>query len=277
MKKYYYPRLSLNDFAILRCGGPGLANCMFFAAMAYLKAKIENGVFIEPTWTKFSIGPLLRKEKDKRVYSHLFNTLGIHGLKKVLFIFRIKLRFIKDENVVIYGPYDMAGYFTLLNPYHESVKNYFKAIEKLDIISAIKPSVLSDAVALHVRMGDYPDAYRVPLSWYQSMIKKIKSINPNQKFILFSDGSEEELKPLLQINNVEKVFFGNAYADIKAISYTKLLLASDSTFSAWGAFLGDVPILFQKRHFPSVFMGRIPEFIITENDCLPKTIIELFR
>lgn len=41
--KYFYPRLSTTDYGIFRVGGPGLANCMFFAARAYVAAKKNGG------------------------------------------------------------------------------------------------------------------------------------------------------------------------------------------------------------------------------------------
>ena len=43
-----------------------------------------------------------------------------------------------------------------------------------------------------------------------------------------------------------------------------------STFSGWGAFLGRVPILFNKRNFPSVFSGNVPEAVIGDSTELPK-------
>lgn len=48
MKKYYYPALSNRDYGWFRVGGPGLANCMFFAANAYISACKSNrgGTFL---------------------------------------------------------------------------------------------------------------------------------------------------------------------------------------------------------------------------------------
>lgn len=39
---YYYPKLSNRDYGWFRVGGPGLANCMFFAANAYISACKSN-------------------------------------------------------------------------------------------------------------------------------------------------------------------------------------------------------------------------------------------
>lgn len=85
-KKYSYPELSNKDYGWIRIGGPGLANCMFLAAKAYIHSRLNNTLFIEPTWRKFSIGPWLRKEKDKRFYNDLFFHQGITGVSKFLVI-----------------------------------------------------------------------------------------------------------------------------------------------------------------------------------------------
>ena len=74
---------------------------------------------------------------------------------------------------------------------------------------------------------------------------------------------------LLDIPNVERCFFGNAFADMWAISKSKFVIASDSTFSAWGAFLGQRPIIFSKRHFPPVYNGSVPEAVLGISAQLP--------
>ena len=110
---------------------------------------------------------------------------------------------------------------------------------------------------------------RVHISWYRGVIEGIMKDYPQQRFALFSDGSDEELQSLLSIPNVERCFFGNAFADMWAISKCKFVIASDSTFSAWGAFLGQLPILFSKRHFPPVYDGRIPEAVLGTSHQIP--------
>lgn len=263
MKKIYYPRLSKIDLGSVRIGGPGLANCMFFASMAYIDAKKYNGIFLCPSWMKFSIGPYIRQERDKRVYSHLFTKSGKSGIIKVFYLLIAKI----FGSINVYGPYDLAGYFTRLNDCHQLVKEYFISIEKPIILSKLnEKSFYSDKIAIHVRLGDYPENFRVPISWYCECIDAIKKCKPDQEFLVFSDGSDEELSDILSRENVKRVFYGNAYADMKAISMCKILIASDSTFSAWGAFLGDVPIIFAKRHFPSVYHGRVKEYVLSQSE-----------
>jgi len=60
------------------------------------------------------------------------------------------------------------------------------------------------------------------------------------------------LKELITIPNVKRVFYGNAMADIWALSKCKIIIGSDSTFSGGGAYIGQKPIVFRKCHFGRV-------------------------
>lgn len=96
--KYEYPILSDKDFGCLRFSGPGLSNCMFFVSRAYVAARKNGTSMLAPTRRKFSIGPWLRHEKDKRVYNKLFedsisagdSVKFIGGLKKIALIIASK-------------------------------------------------------------------------------------------------------------------------------------------------------------------------------------------
>lgn len=269
-KIYSYPALSERDYGWFRVGGPGLANCMFFAAKAYVYAKCNDAKFIEPTWTKFSIGPWLRGERDKRIYVRLFRHFGTRGLKKILLINPLKFRKI---HVVKFD--SLGNYFGDINEHHDLVEEYFSKIVLPDTISNVKESELIDAVAVHVRLGDYLPHLRVDMKWYRGIIESILTINPDQEILIFSDGTDEELKPLLEVKNVKRVFYGNAFADMWAISKSKLVIASDSTFSAWGAFIGNKPIIFSKRHFPPVYKDDSLEAVLGEEITIPEKFKKL--
>lgn len=49
---------------------------------------------VSPTWEKFSIGPYIRKERDKRAYIRLFKPFGVHGFKKIVFLLANKLHLV---------------------------------------------------------------------------------------------------------------------------------------------------------------------------------------
>lgn len=260
-KKYVYPELSDKDFGWVRLSGPGLANCLFVAARAYLMSNSLRADFIAPTWEKLSIGPLLRREKDKRHYIGLFRKSGISGLHKLLLI--LALRFGNKQIIKIAG---LGNYFLDLHDNPELARNYILSIINKKSISKVNQAELKNAVAIHIRMGDYAPEDRTPLSWFNSVIACIQKVVPQQQFIIFSDGTDEELVDILQCRNTRRAFYGNALADLVAISSCRLVVASDSTFSAWGAFLGNKPIIFNKRHFPSVYPpATTPEHVIEED------------
>lgn len=264
MQKYSYAALAAPgvDLGFVRLSGPGLANCLFMACRAYLDAKDLGLEFVDPTWRKISIGPYLRGERDKRAYSDLFTHRGVSGLKKMWLLVRMKVGMAKDIHVVP----DISGYFIPLYDRHKEVKEYIDSITPLETISLLQGVDLSHHIAVHVRLGDYNQSLRIPLEWYDGIINKLLELDPTLKFALFSDGTDEELALLLRHPEVARHFYGNAFADMTAISKCRMLIASDSTFSAWGAYLGQIPIIFNRRHFPPVYPENSITEVIVPND-----------
>jgi hypothetical protein len=60
--------------------------------------------------------------------------------------------------------------------------------------------------------------------------------------VVCSDGTDDELQPLLALPGVVRSRSANALDDLRVLSRASLIVGSRSTFSAWGAFLGDVPL-----------------------------------
>ena len=265
MKTYAYPKLSEGggDYCWFRIGGPGLANCLFFAAKAYIYAHtVPYTQFVDPTWRKFSIGPWLRKEKDKRIYGNLFYHHGIQGFRK-FWILKVS----RKSNIVTFSK--LGNYFHDINQQHDLIVEMFEKIVRPKSIAKVDTAWLADKIAIHVRLGDYIPQLRISIEWYKQVIYNILNINPTAQFVLFSDGKDDELVELLTIDNLKRVFYGNALADIYAISRCKMVIASDSTFSAWGAFLGQKPIIFSRRGFPSLYSGDILEAVLGEQTTIP--------
>lgn len=250
--KYVYPKLmAFRDCLLFRIGGSGLANCLFVYARAIRYAHQTGAKLITPTWEKFSIGTYIRWERDKRGYVGLFSAKGeVNGLKKV-------------RAVLLGHPQVEEGlqhYFCDLLDDHAYISSY--------IIDHIRPVIkkrvdefdFSHCVAVHIRLGDYPLSHRTPLEWYREKIMDM-SDNGQYRFLLFSDGTDEELRELTALPNVERAFFGNAIADIYAISKSCYLIGSDSTFSGWGAFLGQVPCVFYRKHYGRVLFDPSKETV----------------
>lgn len=271
MNNYFYPVLSPYDFGWFRVSGPGLANCLLTAARAYVRSRLENAEYIDPTWTKFSPGTFLRGEKDKRIYCGLFRPAGISGWKKACILlkynvlpppFRAGGRVVRVEG--------LGDYFSELNGHMDIIQEFIGKITKEKTVCAVPAEKLRDCIAVHVRLGDYVPRLRVPVGWYAGILRGIRSLRPEQKFAVFSDGTDEELKELLRLPRTKRVFYGNAYADMYAMSHCRMVVASDSTFSAWGAFMGRRPVLFSKRHFPRIYRGEVPEAVLGGSVVIPE-------
>ena len=250
---YIYPRIPGRHFGLFRIMGSGLANCLFVYARAIAAAHKSGAKLITPTWFNINIGTYLRHQADKRHYLGLFNSKGeVCGLKK-LFV----LMFLRHKMQVEEG---LGNYFRDLLDDTEIISSH--------IISHIKPKWrkpvedydFTGCVAIHIRLGDYTADIRTPLEWYQQKIEE-KRAEGFSRFLIFSDGTDEELAELTKLEGVQRAFFGNAIADIYAISRCEYLIGSDSTFSGWGAYLGQVPCTFLRKHFGPVLKDASKEIV----------------
>jgi len=113
-------------------------------------------------------------------------------------------------------------------------------------------------VAMHVRLGDFaapPEKifdYRgkfnlaLPLVWYRNIALSIqKTLQEHVQFLIVSDGSEAQLKPLLDgLNAVTTSDIADSdCSDLLALAKADLLVCSVSSFSTTAAFLSSAPYL----------------------------------
>jgi hypothetical protein len=111
---------------------------------------------------------------------------------------------------------------------------------------------------VHVRLGDFAQVSdtklvaggrnntRIPLSWYAHLVKKLRVRYPQMPVSIFSDGTEQELAPLLE-SGATLYRSGSDMTDLLAMSCASILVGSNSTYSRWAAFLGDMPSIWIKR------------------------------
>jgi hypothetical protein len=269
-KVFVYPKLpAIYDFRFIRYRGAGLANCLFVASRAFMIAQSNGWNLINPTWGNIILGPYLRNEKDKRHYFGLFKNAGISGLSKLYYLLNLKEITLesaiegKKGIIVIEG---LGNYFEDLLNFQEKVKTFIYGILRREIISKVEYIDFKNVIGIHIRLGDYSEERRTSIKWYEEVVKEIiASHGSKYKFFVFSDGKDDELFKLLSIPQIKRVFFGNALCDIIALSKCKLIIGSDSTFSGWGAFLEQVPIIFPKRHFGKVLINKEKELVYNGN------------
>ena len=250
---YVYPKFDAidgHDLGFVRLGGPGLGNLLMFYAQAIIYAHEHDAQIIHPTWPSIKFGPYIRHEKDKRFYGDLFRSRDdeISGLRKIL------LLLFSRKNIIMFDKY-----------YGTMTETGLLGREKAAVIRShlIKHNAhpeytrnINNSIAVHVRLGDFfrvnekalknkAENSSTPVYWYANTITKIrKALGKNIEACVFSDGTDEELKTLLALDNCKRVFCGNALNDILTIATAPVLIASGSTFSNWARYLGNMSAIF---------------------------------
>lgn len=257
--KYIYPQFSGYELFGIRLGGAGLGNLLFTYTRA-LKLARENGCeFVYPSWRSVKVGPYLRHEKDKRFYGDLFknNSGYVSGIKKSkLLRFAHKevvsngeeVRNAPDGSLLIYKDFTM-NFNGLLDFRDEIREDLIKNLNSKNRKPLSEDN--SNVINVHVRLGDFNAANKgqldsganntsLPIEWYVAVIEQINAAT-DQKLVfnIFSDGTDEQLKPITDIGNTRRVFYGTSIADIIALSMSKVMIASGSSFSLWARYLGN--------------------------------------
>lgn len=272
MIRYVYPRLPgrrVNPF--FRIGGNGLANSLFVFARALLLADDHGLQIIDPPWFNLRLATWLHGDKDKRHYAGIFRHAGIRGVRKA-WILATGKQIQEDDfanadvpaSIVRVSRIKGIGFGPLVGR-SRRVRELLQDAIRPDVLATVERFDFTDAVAVHVRRGDYPADWRTPIDWYAGCINRIRDIRPNVRFLLFSDGTREELAPLLSRRDVEPAFFGCAMADIWAISRCVALIGSCSTFSDWGAYLGQIPTVLPKPPQFGSFLENDAREIVVES------------
>ena len=224
--------------------------------------KKNNFSMISPSWTKPKIGPILRFENDFRFYTNIFNkNIYTFGTKKFYLLLTSTL--IDENNIVLRKgllPLHNVYIFSGLGNYLKGLSDYkfFLGSEIRNIISPYvskqlvhQEALIKNCVAVHIRRGDMNisnigsplnNCHALPDEWFINTIQSTRlKFGENLKFIVFSDGSDNDLKNILKIENVTRAPKENtSLTDLLLMSKSKILITSStSTMSAWSYFLGE--------------------------------------
>lgn len=282
---FCYPKLSQLDFLAFRLLGPGLGNLLFPWARAVVHAHATGGKLIVPTWPQFKLGPLLRRDVDLRHYGNLFVPTpgaldGLERWRRLCLARRVpeyRATSASDGDVVEFR--GMGEWFESLRGHHELVRDTLIQTTHRRHQAGLTFD-FSDAICLHVRMGDFnppSDAalrngalnMRIPLNWYVRMVQSIRArYGPHLRVHVFSDGTNEELEPLWSLGRCQRLGFGSAIADLLGLSRARLLVTSGSTFSMWASYLGRMPAVWHPGQKRQNLYGPSEPFEI-EADVLP--------
>lgn len=261
----------------------GLGNMLFPWARAEVFAHRHGVPMLAPRWTHAKVGPILRREKDKRFYVGLFDNRRagyVRGLRRLL---ALRLAGHIDEaqaEAFMQGPADRSGttivsfkgyekWFAGLAPHHDLMPHRDLVCRRLaQIIATAHQRTLARSptdfvIAAHVRRGDKPtmqfmepypgdDERGIPQhhrtladQWYINCITSIRAaLGSAAPVRLFSDAKDEQLAPLLALPGVSRAPDNPSIVDMFMLSRARVLVTTGtSSFSAWASYLGGMPTI----------------------------------
>ncbi|MBR8836481.1 MAG: hypothetical protein DSM106950_21300 [Stigonema ocellatum SAG 48.90 = DSM 106950] len=254
--------------------GAGLGNRLFPWARCRIFSSVNNIQMLSPQWVTGRIGPLLRGGIDLRCYKNQILLMDlfkkkegdIGGIHKML-LQAMANKEIETDNFeliqtqpptqdVIITFQGNKNYFEDLYGWEELIFKELQAITKFKWLKLVE--FWQDIpIAINVRLGNdfnkaksVDDFYtkgslKTPIEWFiESLLLIRETLGFSAKAFVVSDGKEEDLKPLLSLENVTHIRPGCAISDLLVLSKAKILIASGgSSFSAWASFLGQMPTI----------------------------------
>lgn len=243
----------------------GLANRLFPWARARIWSRTHNVPMLFPQWVQVPIGTLIRREKDLRTYTNLFQPAAgdVTGLAAAYV--RVTAQKVPEPDtvdglaaegrrsrlVVFEG---MRGQFAEINSWSTLLKAELEDMTR-PMWRQRAQAIPVPFIALHVRRGDFQRTVAAadlvttnnaitPIGWFVATLRAVRAaLGETLPAIVTSDGSDAELSELLGESHVTRADTGSAIGDMLLLSRSKVLLASGSSFSAWASFLGQMPTL----------------------------------
>lgn len=247
----------------------GLGNQMFqYAAGRSLSLRLNCPLVLDTSWFQDqqdrnyeldnfnikadTISPLNKKfgrlgVRFIRVKDKFFSTtkMGVKLFKEKQFNFDSNFSSI-NSSVYLDGYWQSELYF------EEHGNKIREEFELKDELTSERNSIadkiqLTNAVALHVRRGDYISNLNAnkhhgicDMNWYAEMMRKVLLSNKSAKFFVFSDDidwvrSNIPNKPLCEFVNPEKD--GKDFQDLYLMSLCNNHILANSSFSWWSAWL----------------------------------------
>ena len=281
----------------------GLGNNLIIWARAELFAREHNLPLIAPRWSVFKIGPILRREKDWRLYGSLFTAGdGIAGLKRWLLFRRativgessvesplvveqpgsriIEFSYYSARPDGVYKFVQMGEFFAPLIAHADFLKKRLATIVAPEHQRVVDSLFNEPFIGIHFRRGDKPpleggklyppdtDHPTLPTEWYVAALKDTRAkLGYDAPAIVFTDGRPEQTAPLTSLPNVRVAPPNNALVDLLLMAKSKIFISTlSSSFSAWAAMLAKIPNI----HYPGrafhLVDGRPELTIMTDLD-----------
>jgi Glycosyl transferase family 11 len=244
----------------------GLGNKLFPWARCRVFS-IEHGLqMLAPRWTQLKVGRLVRRDRDTRLYHNVFNPTvrGQISGPQAWWLRLVTRRVVHEPEdlhdtsvdpraskmVVFRGERD---HFHALNGWDEVLLEEIRGMTRERWLGRVD-EVGDVIVGIHIRRGDFVEArsendfilrggIRTPIDWFvQSIVAVRTMLGYPVPALVVSDAPNSALADLLRQEAVTRADTGSAIGDLLVLSKAQLLIASGgSSFSAWAAFLGQMP------------------------------------
>lgn len=245
--------LHLKSFVYVDLPKAGLGNKLIVWGRAFKFAKENNLNLHRNSWFYFNLGPWLRRERKKRTYFYYFSSWKFKSIILTIIISFIPKKFIiwnpsrieNNNNFRIYFfKWDDYFYDFFLDNFKN--KNLLNDGLLLELTSKIRIKVKKlsgPEIGVHIRRGDWKySSWWIYNAYYIKRIKEIrlKTGIENLPVTIFSDGREDELKDILQLDNVSIAKNSEDIVDMFQLSLSKyIILSRGSSFGYWAAFLSE--------------------------------------
>lgn len=278
---------------LFRFRGLGLGNALFPWARCAVVSRTCGLRRLASTWPQIPHDWIHRGKNDRRYYADLFDErrTALTGFSKIrarCYKSIPEARFLRDptafsSGVVVFS--GMKGCFSSFLHEHAFIRDLLIQSTRAPHRAGL---ALPPSVSIHVRLGDFhvpsadaaatPFNTRQPISWYVHALRQIRALAPDAPVHVFSDGEDRELSPLLAFPGVRRVTFGSSIADLLALSTAAVMIGSRSTFSMWGAWLGQMPAIWPRFAGFQAFHPQQPEYEVQLGyDALPEPTCALIR
>lgn len=249
----------------------GLGNQLFPLLKAYTFAHLNNLPVLVTNYRQVKIGPWLRCERNKRVYTGFFNfeknsiaaqfdKWKVKNISAEISITEPEIKKLESKDL-------FKKYFL----FHE-IPHYARRFEGLtdnrelvinELNRLIRPSIKRrleelepPCIGVHIRMADFKKlkegqkfgkegATRTPEDYFVKTIQSIRNMYGDSLPVsIFTDGSKKELSILLQQPKIDFIEGNNDLVDLLLLSKSEIIVTSGgSTFSYWAAFLSDAIVI----------------------------------
>lgn len=218
-----------------------LGNGMFQIASTIGIARRLGYQFAFPYWKNYDHKDRFGSAEDIDVQRHFLNPLPITDDPGKFPDYPIQWGYhggYIPDNISLSGHMQSERYFKHCE---QDIRHYFRFRKEF---------IQSDHCAIHVRLGDYDDAYHPRLGW-EYYGKAMAEFPPDTKFLLFSDDvctAKKIFPPHVSICTITDYIH-----DFKAMKSCKNFICGNSTYSWWASYLGEHPE--KKVVMPSNWFG----------------------